>query len=161
MPDPLTITAAITVASKAFRGVQKMGELGREAEDTFGQIGKWMEASHDVNKAKERAEKPSLFKKITGNGSVEKEALDALIAQKQLYEQRKQLRSMIMMAYGKESWDELLAIEKKIRSERTRLIHDRIKAKQKIIDTILISGACIFSVFLIGGLIWMINQAAK
>ena len=52
MPDPLTISMAIAVASKAFQGVQKMVELGREAEDTFGHIGKWMEASHDVNKAK-------------------------------------------------------------------------------------------------------------
>ncbi len=158
MPDPLTITAAITVASKAFRGVQKMVELGREAEDTFGQIGKWMEASHDVNKAKERAEKPSLFKKITGNGSIQKQALDALIAQKQLYEQRKQLRSMIMMAYGKESWDELLSMERKIRTERTKVIHDRIKFRQKIIDIAFIIGASIFGLGLITGFIWIINQ---
>ena len=158
MPDPLTITAAITVASKAFRGVQKMVELGREAEDPFGQIGKWMEASHDVNKAKERAEKPSLFKKITGNGSIQKQALDALIAQKQLYEQRKQLRSMIMMAYGKESWDELLSMERKIRTERTKVIHDRIKFRQKIIDIAFIIGASIFGLGLITGFIWIINQ---
>ena len=158
MPDPLTITAAITVASRAFAGVKKMVELGREAEDTFGQIGKWMEASHDVNKAKERAEKPSLFKKITGNGSIQKQALDALIAQKQLYEQRKQLRSMIMMAYGKESWDELLSMERKIRTERTKVIHDRIKFRQKIIDIAFIIGASIFGLGLITGFIWIINQ---
>ena len=158
MPDPLTITAAITVASRAFAGVKKMVELDREAEDTFGQIGKWMEASHDVNKAKERAEKPSLFKKITGNGSIQKQALDALIAQKQLYEQRKQLRSMIMMAYGKESWDELLSMERKIRTERTKVIHDRIKFRQKIIDIAFIIGASIFGLGLITGFIWIINQ---
>ena len=88
MPDPLTITAAITLAGKAFKGVQKMVELGREAEDTFGQIGKWFEACHDVNKAKERAQNPPLFKKIAAASSVEKEALDALIAQKKMHEQR-------------------------------------------------------------------------
>ena len=158
MPDPLTITAAITVASRAFAGVKKMVELGREAEDTFGQIGKWMEASHDVNKAKERAEKPSLFKKITGNGSIQKQALDALIAQKQLYEQRKQLRSMIMMAYGKESWDERLSMERKIRTERTKVIHAPIKFRQKIIDIAFIIGASIFGLGLITGFIWIINQ---
>ena len=135
-----------------------MVDLGREAEDTFGQIGKWMEASHDVNKAKERAEKPSLFKKITGNGSIQKQALDALIAQKQLYEQRKQLRSMIMLASGKESWDELLSMERKIRTERTKVIHDRIKFRQKIIDIAFIIGASIFGLGLITGFIWIINQ---
>ena len=138
MPDPLTISMAIAVASRAFKGVQKMVELGRDAEDTFGQIGKWMEASHDVNKAKERSQSPSLFKKITSAGSEEKQALDAIIAQKKMYEQRKEIRSLIVMNYGKESWDELLAMETKIRAQRTKLIHDRIKAKQKLVDIIFI-----------------------
>ena len=63
-----------------------MVELGREAEDTFGQIGKWFAACHDVNKAKERAQNPPLFRKITSASSVEKEALEALIAQKKMLE---------------------------------------------------------------------------
>ena len=158
MPDPLTITAAITIAGRAFKGVQKAVELGREAEVTFGQIGHWFEAMHDVNKAKERAQNPSLFKKITSSGSVEKEALDALIAQKKMYEQRKQLREMIMYSYGKESWDELLAMEKKIRAERTRMIHDRIKARQKMFDFVIIVGGVIAIFSIVFGFIWMINQ---
>ena len=158
MPDPLTISMAIAVASRAFKGVQKMVELGREAEDTFGQIGKWMEASHDVNKAKERSQSPSLFKKITSAGSIEKEALDALIAQKKMYEQRKELRTMILMAYGKESWDELLAMEKKIRVERTKLIHDRIKARQKVVDIFCIVGGLLFIAFLVISFIWILSK---
>jgi hypothetical protein len=161
MPDPLTVSMAITVASKAFKGVQKMVEMGREAEDTFGQIGKWMEAAHDVNKAKERAEKPSLFKKLTDGGSVEREALDSLIGQKKMYEQRKELRTMIVMAYGKESWDELLAMEKSIRAKRTRLIHDRIKARQKLLDGIIIVFGVCAIVGLIGGTIYIIMQGGK
>ena len=158
MPDPLTISMAIAVASKAFQGVQKMVELGQSAESTFGQIGKWMEASHDVNKAKERAEKPSLFKKITDSGSLERESLDVLIAQKKMFEQRKELRTMIVMAYGIESWNELLAIEKKIRAERTRVIHDRIKAKQKIVDILFIFFGFSFIMALIVGTVYVILQ---
>ena len=161
MPDPLTVSMAITVASKAFKGVQKMVELGREAEDTFGQIGKWMEASHDVNKAKERAEKPFLFKKLTDSGSVEREALETIVGQRRLYEQRKELRTMIVMAYGKESWDELLAMEKSIRAKRTRLIHDRIKARQKLLDgAIIVFGVCAI-VGLLGGTIYVVMQGGK
>ena len=161
MPDPLTVSMAITVASKAFKGVQKMVEMGREAEDTFGQIGKWMEAAHDVNKAKERAEKPSLFKKLTDSGSVEREALETIVGQRRLYEQRKELRTMIVMTYGKESWDELLAMEKSIRAKRTRLIHDRIKARQKLLDGIIIVfGVCAIA-GLIGGTIYIIMQGGK
>lgn len=156
MPDPLTITAAITIASRAFSGVKKMVEMGKEAHDTFGQIGQWMEASHDVNKAKERAEHPSLFKKITASGSVEKAALDSLIGAKRLYEQRKELRTLIVMSYGIESWNELLAMEKKIRAERTRLIHDRIKMRQKMIDGVFIAFGVAAIVGLIGGTIYII-----
>jgi len=158
MPDPLTITAAISLAGRAFKGVQKMVELGREAEDTFGQIGKWFEACHDVNKAKERAQNPPLFKKITSASSVEKEALDALIAQKKMHEQRKQLRSLIVLTYGKEAWDELHAMEKKIRAERTRLIHDRIKARQKIIDGFCILFGIFFIVIIVVGFFWVISK---
>ena len=158
MPDPLTISMAIAVASRAFKGVQKMVELGREAEDTFGQIGKWMEASHDVTKARERSQSPSLFKKLTSAGSIEKEALDALIAQKKMYEQRKELRTLIVMSYGKEAWDELLAMEKKIRVERTKLIHDRIKARQKVVDIFCIVGGLLFIAFLVISFIWILRK---
>ena len=161
MPDPLTISMAIAVASKAFQGVQKMVELGQSAESTFGQIGKWMEASHDVNKAKERAEKPSLFKKITDSGSIEREALDLLIAQKKMFEQRKELRTLIVMSYGIESWNELLAMEKKIRAERTRLIHDRIKARQKFMDGVFIVFGVAAIVGLIGGTIYIVIQGGS
>ena len=158
MPDPLTITAAIALAGRAFKGVQKMVELGREAEDTFGQIGKWFEACHDVNKAKERAQNPPLFRKITSASSVEKEALDALIAQRKMHEQRKQLRSLIVLSYGKEAWEELHAMEKKIRAERTRLIHDRIKARQKIIDVFCIMSGVFFIVIIVVGFLWAISK---
>ena len=158
MPDPLTITAAIALAGRAFKGVQKMVELGREAEDTFGQIGKWFEACHDVNKAKERAQNPPLFKKITSASSVEKEALDALIAQKKMHEQRKQLRSLIVLSYGKDAWEELHAMEKKIRADRTRLIHDRIKARQKFIDVFCILSGVFFIVIIVVGFLWAISK---
>ena len=161
MPDPLTISMALAVASRAFSGVKKMVEMGREAHDTFDQIGKWMEASHDVNKAKERAEHPSLLKKITASGSVEKAALDSLIGAKRLYEQRKELRTLIVMSYGIESWNELLAMEKKIRAERTRLIHDRIKARQKFMDGVFIAFGVVAIVGLIGGTIYIVIQGGS
>ena len=159
--DPLTVTAAISVASRAFAGVKKMVEMGREAHDTFDQIGKWMSASHDVNKAKERAQHPSLFKKITAPQSAEAEALSCLVASKRLYEQRKELRTLIVMSYGKESWDELLAMEKKIRAERTRLIHDRIKTRQKMIDSVFIFSGITLIVALIAGTVYVVLQGGE
>ena len=158
MPDPLTITAAITLAGKAFSGIQKVINSGRELEDAMGHVSRWFECVHDVNKAQERAKKPSLFKKITNASSVEKEALDALIAKRKLYEQRKQLREIVLYSWGKEAWDELIAMEKQIRIERTKAIHARVEFMRKITDFVAIAGFIIFLISLIIGGLWIFNR---
>ena len=65
------------------------------------------------------------------------------------------------MSYGKESWDELLAMEKKIRVERTKLIHDRIKARQKIVDIVFIFFGFSFIMALIVGTVYVIMQGGN
>ena len=41
MPDPLTITAAITLAGKCINGVTKAVNSGRELESAMGHISRW------------------------------------------------------------------------------------------------------------------------
>ena len=134
MPDPLTITAAITLAGKAVNQVSKLVQSGREIEDCMSHISRWFECCSDVNKARERAENPPFFKKLANAKSVQAEAMDAVIAQKKMRAQRAQLRELIMWQWGKDEWDNLLAQEKQIREKRQKLIHDRIVLKQKIFD---------------------------
>ena len=78
-----------------------------------------------------------------------------------MYEQRKELRTLIVMSYGKESWDELLAMEKKIRAERTKLIHDRIKMRQKMIDSVFIFSGIAIIVALIAGTVYVVLQGGE
>ena len=158
MPDPLTVTAAISLAGKAFSGVKKMIQTGREVEDCFGQISAWFECVHDVNKAKERAKNPTFFQKMTDGASIEKQALDSVIAQKQLQEQRTQLRSLIMMRYGKETWEDLRSTENKIRAERTRMIHQKIEFRRKLIDFIVVSVGSLVSLGIIFFIVWLAFQ---
>ena len=49
MIDPIT---AVAMATSAFKTVQKMVAMGRDVEDTFGQMGKWYSAVSDFNEAK-------------------------------------------------------------------------------------------------------------
>ena len=70
MPDPLTVTAAITLAGKAVSQVSKLVQSGREIEDCMGHISRWFECCSDVNKARERAENPPFFKKLTNSKSI-------------------------------------------------------------------------------------------
>ena len=157
MPDPLTITAAITLAGKAVSSVSKLVQSGRELEDCASHISRWFECCSDVNKARERAENPPFFKKLTNSSSVQAEAMDAVIAQKKIRDQRAQLRELIIWQWGKDEWDNLLAQEKQIREKRQKLIHDRIVLKQKIFDfTIGIVGILAILGIIIG-FIWIIS----
>ena len=138
MPDPLTITAAITLAGKCINGVTKAVNSGRELESAMGHISRWFECVSDINAAERRAKKPSLFRKITASKSVEKEAFDALIAKRKMAEQRKQLYELIVYSWGKEAWGELVQMEKDIREERKKQVHARAEFKQNVADFIFV-----------------------
>ena len=73
-------------------------------------------------------------------------------------EQRKQLREIVLYSWGKEAWDELIAMEKQIRIERTKAIHARLEFMQKITDFVAIAGFIIFLIGLIVGGLWIFNQ---
>ena len=157
MPDPLTVTAAKTLAGKAVNQVSKLVQSGREIEDCMSHISRWFECCSDVNKARERAENPPFFKKLANAKSVQAEAMDAVIAQKKMRDQRAQLRELIMWQWGKDEWDNLLAQEKQIREKRQKLIHDRIVLKQKIFDLIIGVAGILAMLGIIIGFIWILS----
>jgi hypothetical protein len=157
MPDPLTVTAAITLAGKAVNQVSKLVQSGREIEDCMSHISRWFECCSDVNKARERAENPPFFKKLANAKSVQAEAMDAVIAQKKMRDQRAQLRELIMWQWGKDEWNNLLAQEKQIREKRQKLIHDRIVLKQKIFDLIIGVAGILAMLGIIIGFIWILS----
>ena len=150
MPDPLSITAAIALAGKCINGVTKAVNSGRELESAMGHISRWFECVSDVNAAERRAKKPSLFKKLTDAKSVEKEAFDALIAKRKMAEMRKQLYELIVYTWGKDAWNELVQMERDIRSERKRQVHARAELRRKVADFIFI---CIGGIVITGMLI--------
>jgi hypothetical protein len=157
MPDPLTVTAAITLAGKAVNQISKLVQSGREIEDCMSHISRWFECCSDVNKARERAENPPFFKKLTNSSSIQAEAMDAVIAQKKMRDQRAQLRELIMWQWGADEWNNLLAQEKRIREQRQKLIHDRIVLKQKIFDFIIGVAGILAILGIIIGFIWIIS----
>ena len=157
MPDPLTVTAAITIASKCINGVTKAVNAGRELESAMGHISRWFECVSDVNAAERRAKKPSLFKKLTQAKSVEKEAFDALIAKRKMAEMRKQLYELIVYSWGKEAWNELVQMERDIRAERKRQVHARAEFRQKVADFIFICIGGIVIIALLVGFVYILS----
>ena len=126
--DPLSL---IALASSSFRGVQLLVNKGAEIEQVAQQLGKWFSYASDIRQAEREAENPPIFKKLFGGGSVEEEALNATIARKKLQEQEKHIRELIVWAYGKDTYVEMMQLRKDIRLRREKAVYQQRKKKTK------------------------------
>jgi len=133
--DPLSLVA---LASSSFRSVQLLVNKGAEIEQVAQQLGKWFSYASDIKQAEKESENPPIFKKLFSGGSVEEEALNATIARKKLEEQEKHIRELIVWAYGKETYVEMMQLRRDIRVRRQTAIYNQRKRRQKIADVIAI-----------------------
>jgi len=155
--DPVTISVAVGVASKAFDAIKKGFAVGRDIEQMSGDIGRWMGAVSDVDNAEKQAKNPPLFGKLFKAGSVEEAAMAAFAAKKKLEEQRYELKMFLNMTYGPQAYDDLLKMEGQIRKERQQTIYKQQQLRRQIGEAItwlivasIIGGFCV----LVAG-IWM------
>ena len=136
--DPLTIAGAIGIATKAFTALKSGIAVGKDIQDMAGTLGKWMAAVSDVDQAEKQAKNPPLFKKLMFSGSIEQQAIEAFAAKKKLEQQRAELKQFLIFTYGMSPWNELLAMEGKIRKDRAEMIYKKKEAIQKFINVIAI-----------------------
>jgi len=130
--DPVTISLAMGVASKAFDAIKKGFAVGRDIEQMSGDIGRWMGAVSDVDNAEKQAKNPPLFGKLFKAGSIEEAALAAYAAKKKLEEQRYELKIFLNMTYGPQAYDDLLKMEGQIRKERQQTIYKQQQLRRQI-----------------------------
>jgi len=138
MIDPIS---AVAMATSAYKTIQKMVELGRDVDDTLGQVGKWYSAASDFNEAKKQAENPPLFKKLFNGKSVEQEALDVYMHEKKIAKQEKELRDLLRLTYGPDGYKELLDMRKKIKLQRERAVYAQVRKKKALIWNSISIGA--------------------
>jgi hypothetical protein len=160
MIDPITISLAVGVASKAFSAIKQGFAVGRDLEQMSGDIGRWMGAVSDVDNAEKQAKNPGVFDKVFGSESIETIALQAYSAKKKLEEQRYELKMFLNLTYGPQAYDELLAMEGQIRKDRQKQVYAQQKLRQQIGDGIAIF---ILVFLLFGGLgllgwLWLSNE---
>ena len=161
--DPVTISVAVGVASKAFDAIKKGFAVGRDIEQMSGDIGRWMGAVSDVDNAEKQAKNPPLFGKLFKAGSVEEAAMAAFAAKKTLEEQRYELKMFLNMTYGPRAYDDLLKMEGQIRKERQQTIYKQHQLRRQIGEAItwlivasIIGGFCV----LVAG-IWIKETRAE
>ena len=134
MLDPIT---AIATATAAFNGVKKLVAAGRDLEDCMGQMAQWYTALSDLSEAERNVKNPPLFKRLTSRKSVEQEALEIFAHRRKAQAQEKELREIILYAYGKDAWTELIGLRRRIRLEREKAIYAQKRKRENTFWTVL------------------------
>jgi len=133
--DPLT---ALSMASTAFKGIQTLVARGREIEDVAVHLGKWYGYAADIKEAEKESQKPPIFRKLLDSGSVEQEALNSIIVKKKLEEQERQIRDLLVIRYGIETYREMIQMRKDIKAKRERLVYRQKRRRRMYLDGIFI-----------------------
>jgi len=161
--DPLTISIAVGVASKAFSAIKSGFAMGRDIEQMSGDIGRWMGAVSDVDNAEKQAKNPPLFGKLFNAGSIEEAAMAAYAGKKKLEEQRYELKMFLNLTHGPQAYDELLAMEGQIRKQRQETIYKQQKMRQQVLGVIgwIVLFIVIILLFATVAVIWNKRANAK
>ena len=155
--DPLSL---IAMASTTFKGIQTLVNKGAEIEHVAQKLGQWYSFAADIKEAEKEAESPGVFKKLFEGDTVEQQALNSVIAKKKLEEQEKQIRELIVWAYGVETYQEMIMLRRKIKAEREQVIYKQRRRQRILMDSLLITLATAFAGGVIYGTIAIIQGAS-
>jgi len=150
--DPVTISLAVGVASKAFSAIKQGFAVGRDIEQMSGDIGRWMGAVSDVDNAEKQAKNPPLFGKLFKAGSIEEAAMAAYAAKKKLEEQRYELKMFLNLTHGPQAYNELLQMEGQIRKQRQETIYKQQQLRRQVGEGI----GWVFLILVMGGFLLLL-----
>jgi len=150
--DPVTISVAVGVASKAFSAIKAGFAVGRDIEQMSGDIGRWMGAVSDVDNAEKQAKNPPLFGKLFKAGSIEEAAMAAYAAKKKLEEQRYELKIFLNLTHGPQAYNELLQMEGQIRKQRQETIYKQQQLRRQVGEGI----GWVFLILVMGGFLLLL-----
>ena len=136
--EPATIGILLAGATKCVDYHKQGIALGKDISEMTGQVSKFMQNSSDIENLEKRAKNPTFLQTIFNSQNIEQIAVDSLIAKKKMQKHRQDLKNIIMMSYGPSGWNELLALEGKIRKERAEFVHKKQEQRDKIINVIAI-----------------------
>jgi len=134
--DPVTLLATATAV---FNGLKKAVELGREAEDVFGQLGKWASAVSDLQEWMngQQNTRPPLFGRIVFAKSATAEAFDEYAAQVKIREMEKTLYNWFhygpLQHLGRDGYIEFTQMRRRIKEQREKMVYEQIRRRKRFI----------------------------
>ena len=126
--DPVTIIGGATVA---FNALKKGFAIGKDLQDMSSQLTQWAGHMADLGQAEKQVKNPPWWKSI--GGSIEAEAMEVFAAKKKAESMRKELKDYISFTMGPSAWDELVAIEAKIRKQKKEQEYRKAELQEAII----------------------------
>lgn len=154
----IEIGVALSAATQAYGAVKKMIAAGKDLEDTVGQLSQWFTAYSDINEAEHQAKNPGLFAKIVHSKSVEAQSIEIFAARQKMRSQEKELREIVLYAFGADAWREMIQIRRQVAKERQDAIHKQTRRRKEFLDNCLILGAILVLAVLLYGMAYFVFQ---
>jgi hypothetical protein len=152
MIDPIT---AVGIATSAFNAIKKGIAVGRDLQDMGGQLSQWGKAFSDFNYAEEKSKNPPWYK---FKGSDEETALQIFAQKKKMENMRNEIKAFISWNYGPSAWEEVLAIEARMRKQRKEELYRKEELKRKIIEWAVGIFAALVGLVTMGFVLWLIGK---
>ena len=121
-----------------------------------GQLTKWAGHMADLGQAEKQVKNPPWWKSI--GGSVEAEAMEVFAAKRKAESMRKELKSYISFTMGPSAWDELIAIEGKIRKQKKEQEYRKAELQEAIITWIVSGLLLVLGFGILGFIVYMVTQ---
>lgn len=152
MIDPIT---ACGLATSAFNAIKQGIAVGRDLQDMTGQLSQWGKAFSDFNYAEEKSKNPPWY---SFKGSDEETALQIFAQKKKMENMRNEIKAFISWNYGPSAWEEVLAIEARMRKQRKEELYRREELKRKIIEWTVGILAALVGLVTMGFVLWLIGK---
>jgi len=150
--DPVTIISGATVA---FNALKKGFAIGKDLQDMHGQLTKWAGHMSDLGQAEKQVKNPPWWKSL--GGSVEAESLEVFTAKRKAESMRKELKDYISFTMGPSAWDELVAIEAKIRKQKKEQEYRKAELQEAIITWTVTGLLLVLGFGILGFIIYMVS----
>ena len=152
----IEIATAMSLATTAFRGVKKMVEAGKEAEDMYGYFMKFFEATESVSEADVMNQNAPKMSKLFAGKSVEAQALEIAMARSRMEKMEKELKDLMLWTGNDALYFDMMRERRNIRNARLAAARRKAQNKQLLIDGSMIIGvmlAAMFGMFIVLGAI--------
>lgn len=116
----------------AFNALKKGFQVGKDLNDMSSQLTQWAGHMADLGQAEKQVKNPPWWKALNGE-SIESQSLAIFTAKKKAESMRKELKDWISFSMGPSAWDELVAIEGKIRKQKRDQEYRKAEMQEAII----------------------------